>query len=254
MQLSTSATREPDAGIDRTERSTEDAFAHQAAEQALREQEEKWRTLFNQASDPVFLYAVTKEGLPGTFIEVNDIACRKLGYTREELLLMSPMDLNPPELRAEIPASMRQHLSTRSVTIERVHVAKSGRRFPVEISSYAFTIGGQKVMLAIARDITERKKAEFAIQQANAQLERRVEERTAKLTRSNKALKTEMAERKRAEEAVRENERVAAALNRVSNKLNSTLDYQEVLEFICRECTELLKVSGVNIWLVEASR
>jgi PAS domain-containing protein len=67
------------------------------AEEALRESEKRYRRLFNGISDAVFVHPVTAEGMPpGKFIEVNDVACQELGYTREELLKLSHFDIIAP--------------------------------------------------------------------------------------------------------------------------------------------------------------
>ena len=62
-------------------------------EEALQESESKYRLLFNSTNDAVFVHQPTDEGEPGKFIEVNDVACRKYGYTREEMLKIHPKTL-----------------------------------------------------------------------------------------------------------------------------------------------------------------
>ncbi len=71
-----------------------DLTDHKKAEMALQESEEKFRVLFNNAIDPILLFEVSDDGVPGKFLEVNDIACSKLGYTREELLEMNLFDIS----------------------------------------------------------------------------------------------------------------------------------------------------------------
>jgi PAS domain S-box-containing protein len=91
---------------------------------------------------------------------VNDVACRRLGYTREELLQMSPKDIDAPETFALVPAVMNRLSVEGHAVWEGVHVAKDGRRIPVEISNRTFQLRGERVALATVRDITERKDAE----------------------------------------------------------------------------------------------
>ncbi|MEI6316074.1 MAG: PAS domain S-box protein, partial [Syntrophus sp. (in: bacteria)] len=68
------------------------------AEKARRESEELFRLLFNTINDAVFLhYGPSPDGFPGRFIEVNDIACERLGYSHDELLRMSPLDIDDPD-------------------------------------------------------------------------------------------------------------------------------------------------------------
>ena len=52
----------------------------------LRENEEKYRQIFQNAKDAIYLFELDARGLPGRILEVNDEACRRLGYTREEYL------------------------------------------------------------------------------------------------------------------------------------------------------------------------
>ena len=84
---------------------SKDVTEKRKAEEAAREIEERYRILFNNINDVVFVHEFS-EGLPGRFLEVNDIASVRLGYTREELLTMSPKDIDAPEGYALVPAMM----------------------------------------------------------------------------------------------------------------------------------------------------
>ncbi|HAA02935.1 MAG TPA: histidine kinase [Syntrophobacteraceae bacterium] len=98
--------------------------------------------------------------MPGQFIEVNDIACERLGYTRRELLEMRPMDIDAPEMRDLVPTILKRLSAEGQAVWEGVHVSKAGRRIPVEISNRMFELGGETVVLSAVRDISERKEAE----------------------------------------------------------------------------------------------
>ena len=67
-----------------------DITERKRAEEARRKSEERYGLLFHGITDAVFVHSLSSDGLPGRFSEVNDVACRRLGYTREELLRMSP--------------------------------------------------------------------------------------------------------------------------------------------------------------------
>jgi PAS domain S-box-containing protein len=107
-----------------------------------------------------------------SFHYVNEETCRALGYTREELRGMCVPDVNPDFPVERWPDEWARRKSKRSLIFESRHRAKDGRIFPVEINSNYFEHGGQGYIVGLARDITERKRAE------EATLEARVSERT----------------------------------------------------------------------------
>jgi PAS domain S-box-containing protein len=128
-----------------------------AVEEKLRESEKKYRQIFNNANDAMYLHKLTEEETPGQFIEVNDSACEMLGYSREELLSMTPKDLDAGRTAEDLPDVMEDLLANGHTTFEMHHQTKDGQLVPVEISSHLFEIDGEKRVLSIARDITERK-------------------------------------------------------------------------------------------------
>lgn len=132
-------------------------------QQILRESEERYRLLFNSSQDSVFVYHLTEDGTPSAFADVNDVACERLGYTRDELLGLTPADICDPDGVAEIPSVIAEIMRTGSGMFERVHVAADGRRIPVETSARVFRHRGRTAVIAISRDITERKRAEERI-------------------------------------------------------------------------------------------
>ncbi|MFC1554294.1 PAS domain S-box protein, partial [candidate division KSB1 bacterium] len=162
-------------------------------EEALLETENKFRELFNKANDAIFLWQLTEDNMPGTCIEVNDIACNMLGYSREEFSLMTMMDITEEEPERRINEVMKKLLKKGNITYEINHVAKGGHEIPVEINSHIFTLDGQRVILSVSRDIRERKKSEELLSIAEEmyleQLEETVEQRTQELTRKENELK-----------------------------------------------------------------
>lgn len=128
-------------------------------ERALQEREERYRLLFEKANDALFVFLVEADGAPGKFQEANEVACRMLGYTREELLQMSPADFRD----ADVPDpnfSLRQALQKGRNVFERELRTKGGTKVPVEISATAFELRGKPAILSALRDISERKRAE----------------------------------------------------------------------------------------------
>jgi PAS domain S-box-containing protein len=128
---------------------------HKQTEQALRESENKFRTLFNSTNDAIFMH-----DLDGRFLEVNKIACERLGYSWNELLQMTTIDINASEYAARISELIKEIREKEHVIFETVHVRKDGSTIPIELSSRIIDYHGKKAILGIARDITDRKQAE----------------------------------------------------------------------------------------------
>ncbi len=136
------------------------ALKHKTAEEALQESEEKFRNLFNNANDAIFLHKLTEDGISGKFIEINNVAREILGYSHEELLQMAPKDIED----YKSSNNMSNLLNKDNITFETVLISKEGHKIPVEISTHIFTLNDDKLSLSIARDITERKKMENELQ------------------------------------------------------------------------------------------
>lgn len=133
--------------------------------------EEKYRLIFNGISDPVIICRFnTATDMPGTIIEVNDAAIHLLGYSRDELLSLSPSTVfitggedNHDDLKG-LP------LSEEVIQFESHFRTKSGDEIPIEVNARIFDQLGQRAVLTISRDITDRKMAEGALRQANKKL------------------------------------------------------------------------------------
>lgn len=138
-----------------------DVTERKEAEKSLRESERRYRTLYNQSIDAIFLH-----DLNGRILDINQTAITRSGYTKEELLQMTVFDLHPdPTDKEEILSAWptwplnKQHM----FVIE--HQRKDGSIYPVEVSAGKVAFDGQTLMLAIVRDITERAQQEAAIRQ-----------------------------------------------------------------------------------------
>ena len=143
-----------------------DITARKRAEQELKDREEHYRLLFNSGNDSLFVNGFTDEGFPGPFIEVNDVACQRLGYLPEELLRMSPIDV-VSNWTPEMDLKVVEELTDKEQSVfERILISKTGTKIPVEISSHLFELDGRPVILSVIRDITERKKAEERIRES----------------------------------------------------------------------------------------
>jgi len=105
--------------------------------------------------------------LNGNFIDVNDAAVEVLGYSREEYLSMRPQDIDTNLDPEEISGLVKRMATDKLQVFETIHTSKDGKKIPVEIKSTLMTYKGQQAILSIARDITERKRAEETILQIN---------------------------------------------------------------------------------------
>ena len=106
----------------------------------------------------------------GRIIEANETACAAYGYDRGTILALTINDLRAPETRRQIPDQMEKAFREGNL-FETKHVRKDGSVFPVEVSSHGVVTGGERILLSIIRDITERKQAEEKISSAKAMLQ-----------------------------------------------------------------------------------
>ncbi len=134
------------------------AIERKRAIAALRESEEKYRTLIDSALDAIFLH-----DLEGKIIEVNSAAAERLGYSREELLNMRIQDIIPEERREQFSGAIKELLEKKSIFFESEHLRRDGSSYPVEVSARLMDFRGRKVVLAISRDVTKRKQMERQI-------------------------------------------------------------------------------------------
>lgn len=137
-----------------------DISKRKKAEKALIESEKKFREIFNNTNDAIFLHEYKDSNKPGRFIEVNERVIEWLDYSREEILSMTPVDLSA-ETHKDIPNRLVEDLLYKDFDIfETVLHKKNGEIVYTEIYAHAFILNGERVLLSIARDITERKRAE----------------------------------------------------------------------------------------------
>ena len=175
-----------------------DITDRQQAEVALRESEKRFRHLVEQAGDSILVY-----DLDGRLIDVNQEACEILGYGRSELLTLSVADIDPDFDGVKNSERWKSMVPGVAVTMNGTLRRKNGKPFPMEARVAVFRSEGQKLVLALVRDITERKQAEEALQQTHEQLEERVRARTAELALANDEIRA----------AALENGRLAAAID-----------------------------------------
>jgi len=123
-----------------------------------------YRHTIDQSSEIVFW--LTKEG---GFEYVNEMACRSLGYTREELMKMSLWDIGPSLPRGQWEADMARYYKDRqggSTVFETVHRRRDGSEYPVEVRAQFLWFGDRPMHVAVVRDISERRRTEQALRES----------------------------------------------------------------------------------------
>ena len=148
----------------------QDVTDRRRAQEALKESEQKFRDIFNNSTDAIYLHEIMEDGTPGRFTDVNKAACRMLGYTREELLEKSPLDIAPGYHNPSREKVFEDQRTLGIARFETEQKTKDGTIIPVEVNTHVVTIQGREVILAVVRDITARKRAEDAIKLANKKL------------------------------------------------------------------------------------
>lgn len=145
-----------------------DVTQHNRAEQALRESEERYRDLFENANDIVYTHDLT-----GRFTSLNKAGERISGYTREEAMSMNAIEAMAPECQEVAREMVQRKLRGEPTTqYELELMAKDGRRVPIEVSTRTmYRNGAPTGVQGIARDITERRRAEQERQQLEAQIQ-----------------------------------------------------------------------------------
>ena len=137
------------------------------SEKESQAQAEWIRVLFSSIKGAIFVHPFKEEGF-APFTEVNDTACELYGYSREEFLhLSAPNITQKPDANAHSKYSHRSKLLEKGhLVFETVHIKKSGETFPVEINSNIVYQFGKPFILAVVRDITERKRAEKELRES----------------------------------------------------------------------------------------
>jgi len=133
------------------------------AEEMLRENEEKYRMLFNANRDSITIARIDRSGKPTHFIEANDATSDILGFTNNEL-----MNLSFKELELNVSDSLQnkriESLQTFGrIDFETIIVSKAGNQRNLEVSSILINFKNQPALMNIARDITRRKQAELQL-------------------------------------------------------------------------------------------
>ncbi len=183
--------RNEDGTVSSYEGSLEDVTERRAAEQALRDREQRYRALFDRTNDAVFIISLDMKHL-----DANQRAADMLGYSIDELIGMPVDRVVAPGEYTDSKRVLRALLAGDPVPVyERIFRKKSGEEFPVEINAALVTDaeGNPLHIQSVARDITERKSAEHALKESEEKYRTLVETSPDAITVTNLEGKVVMA-------------------------------------------------------------
>ena len=133
----------------------EDVTSERHTEEALQASEKRFRDLFENSPDAIFV-----ESYDGEILDVNPAACELHGMTRKELIGMDVMETIPPSHRDRAAFDFERLVAKAHEEFEGVSWTKDGREIPVEIRTNHIDYQGEPALLFHVRDITERKRFE----------------------------------------------------------------------------------------------
>lgn len=177
-----------------------------------RENKKKYYSLFNNIADPVFIFDATTY----KYLDCNEAVIKKYGYTREEILAMTPFDLHTTEEFQKL----RKSIDARSAggTHMYTHLTKDRRQLTMEVSYTEIYFEGSPAWLCVAHDITERVNMEEELHRYRHRLEEMVDERTTEVLIANRKLEQEIRERKKAQLGIQDSEK------KIRNIIEKSLD------------------------------
>lgn len=152
-------------------RNIKDELIHKLnLENLICENEKTLYNLFNNSNDLIIIFEMNYDGMPDLILEANYVACNKLGYTREEFLKLSSKNLINSEDYFKVDKIKEDLLLEQYVFFKMGFLTKSKEIVPAEINASIFRTGGKKIILSIARDITEQKVIEKRLMKNNSEL------------------------------------------------------------------------------------
>jgi PAS domain S-box-containing protein len=129
--------------------------------------EEKYKTLVEQSTEMLYLH-----DLKGNIVDVNATACKEMGYTREELISSNVLDLHPFETNSQYFIDIWEKWTKNEIIeFSTEHITKKGDIIEVEIRARKINFGDEEYVMALVRDVTERRKSQEALVKAKRKAE-----------------------------------------------------------------------------------
>lgn len=144
------------------------------AREALERSEEQFRTIFNSSSDEIYIIDID-----GFILEVNDLACENLKYSKKELIGKHFREIKSERYVGDVQKNLDMIRHFGQFRYETENITHDGKIIPLEMKSRVIEYNGEKRILTIARDITERKEIEERILKAIISTEENERERFA---------------------------------------------------------------------------
>lgn len=208
-------------------------------EEDLRRSEAAYRAMFELAADAIFVHDLTT----GAILDANLKAFELHGFSLEELREggVALITQNDPKFTQALAGQVMERAAAGEPQMFEWHGRhRAGHSVWTEVRLVRITSPAGDRLLAIVRDITERKRAERELKEAHDELEQRVQDRTAELARINEALRAEIAERQRSELALQRSEEHFRALIEHSSDLASVLDTEGKMVYLSASIERLL--------------
>lgn len=203
------------------------------AQSALQESEIRFRAVAENAADALFVHDRS-----GRILEVNEQACRSLGYTRAELLSMLVTDIEEGRSADDLGGLWAALSDGKSLRTEGLHRRKDGSTFPIEVNLAMMDVDGRRNIVALGRDVAERKRVEEELirardeaEQANRAKSQFLAAASHDLRQPLQALTLFASALQETEEPARRSEithRIRASLDDLGGLLNTLLDISKL--------------------------
>jgi PAS domain S-box-containing protein len=204
----------------------------------LRESRDRYQLLFNSGNDFVIVFSITADEQPDRILKANNLASVRLGYGTEGLSGLPVARIVNPHAGKKIPKSVRNGTYEGEELFRTELLTADGETIPVEVNTHRITLDGQQAVLAMARDVTQRVRAERELELYRLNLEELVELRTTELRWANTQLVREIRDREATERELEQYrlhleemvEKRTNDLTRTTEELRKEIEERELLE------------------------
>ncbi|MDO9256111.1 MAG: PAS domain S-box protein [Bacteroidales bacterium] len=154
-----------------------DITKRKEAEDAIRNSELNFRELFEANTDGITIFNINPDGLPTIILDMNENSARMLGYTKDELLHLTPTAIEKDSTSEKIERRMNDLLSKGFSNFETIIQHKDGHEIEADIKVMMINYNNQPALMNIVRDITDRKNSEIQLQKYAIELNKQIAEK-----------------------------------------------------------------------------